>query len=146
MEQSISHGILFPTDTAVANCSSTPPPATADPWGEAINTESIRKVVAENAVVVFARKGCCMCHVIKLLLHGHGVKPAIFDVDEQNEAAVTNELFKLIGEVGSGKAAYPQLPAAFVGGKLIGGLEKVMGAHISGELVPILKEARALWL
>ncbi|XP_073281014.1 glutaredoxin-C9-like [Primulina huaijiensis] len=146
MEQSISHRILFPTATAVANGSSTPPPATADPCGEAINTESIRKVVAENAVVVFARKGCCMCHVIKLLLHGHGVKPKIFDVDEQNEAAVTNELFKLIGEVGSGKASDPQLPAAFVGGKLIGGLDKVIGAHISGELVPKLKEARALWL
>ncbi|XP_073157604.1 glutaredoxin-C9-like [Henckelia pumila] len=144
MEQTISHRILFPN---AADGSSTPPPAAAgDPGGEAIDTESIRKLVAENAVVVFARKGCCMCHVIKLLLHGHGVKPTVFDVDEQNEAAVTSELFKILGAGKSAAAADQQLPAAFVGGKLIGGLEKVMGAHISGELVPKLKEARALWL
>jgi hypothetical protein len=29
---------------------------------------------------------------------------------------------------------------------LFGGLDKLMAAHISGELVPILKEAGALWL
>ncbi|KZV42951.1 hypothetical protein F511_43054 [Dorcoceras hygrometricum] len=137
MEQTRSHRKLFP---------STVPPETADRGAEAVNTDSIRKVVAENAVVVFARRGCCMCHVIKLLLHGHGVKPTIFDVDEKNESAVTNELFKAVRCGNAAAATEPQLPAAFVGGKLIGGLEKVMGAHISGELVPKLKEARALWL
>ncbi|XP_073061671.1 glutaredoxin-C1-like [Primulina eburnea] len=149
MEQTISHRLLFPTTAASADGSSNSSPAAAGSGGEEINTDRIRNLVAENAVVVFARKDCCMCHVIKLLLHGHGVKPTIFEFDERNEAAVTNKLFKLMGAVGSGNAATAsetQLPAVFVGGKLIGGLEKIMGAHISGELVPKLKEARALWL
>uniref|UniRef100_A0A0D3ES93 Uncharacterized protein n=1 Tax=Oryza barthii TaxID=65489 RepID=A0A0D3ES93_9ORYZ len=38
------------------------------------------------------------------------------------------------------------LPAVFVGGKLLGGLDRLMAVHISGELVPILKKAGALWL
>lgn len=87
-----------------------------------------------------------MCHVVKLLLHGHGVNPSIVDVDEQNEAVLTNELSRIVGGDGSGNSAVPQFPAVFVGGELFGGLEDVMGAHISGELVPKLREARALWL
>ncbi|EYU43367.1 hypothetical protein ABFS82_08G139700 [Erythranthe guttata] len=103
---------------------------------------SARKLVAENAVVVFARRGCCMCHVVQLLLRGHGVNPSIADVDEQNEADLADELAKIAGD----GSAVPQLPAVFVGGELFGGLEEVMGAHISGELVPRLREAKALWL
>jgi glutaredoxin-related protein len=34
----------------------------------------------------------------------------------------------------------------FIGGNLFGGLDRIMATHISGELVPILKQARALWL
>ncbi|KAL2494960.1 Glutaredoxin-C9 [Forsythia ovata] len=110
------------------------------------DTAVVKKLVTENAVVVFARRGCCMCHVVKLLLHGHGVNPTIFDVDEQNEAAVMNELSK-INTAGEGSAATEaKFPAVFVGGKLLGGLEEIMGAHISGELVPRLREAGALWL
>jgi len=33
-----------------------------------------------------------------------------------------------------------------VAGKLLGGLDRLMAVHISGELVPILKKAGALWL
>ncbi|XP_051125061.1 glutaredoxin-C9-like [Andrographis paniculata] len=107
----------------------------------------MRKVVAENAVVIFARNGCCMCHVVKLLLHGHGVSPTVVDVDELNEVKLAGELTEMIGgEEGPGSAAAMQFPAVFVGGELFGGLEEIMGAHISGELVPKLREARALWL
>ncbi|XP_047956668.1 glutaredoxin-C9-like [Salvia hispanica] len=96
---------------------------------------NLRELVAEKAVVVFAHKGCCMCHVVKLLLNGHGVNPAILDVDELNEGDVT----EIVGGA-------PQFPAVFLGGVLFGGVEQVMGAHISGELVPRLRQARALWL
>lgn len=103
--------------------------------------KTAKEQVAENAVVVFARPGCCMCHVVKLLLHGHGVNPVIFDVDERNEKEVSIDLKKMADD-----AVAPEFPVVFVGGKLFGGLEEVMGAHISGDLVPRLREARALWL
>ena len=38
------------------------------------------------------------------------------------------------------------VPVVFVGGKLVGGIERVIASHIGGTLVPLLKEAGALWL
>lgn len=122
-----------------------PFPSTVDPDKDEEEEEprnGMRKVVSENAVVIFAKKGCCMCHVAKLLLHGHGVNPAVVNVDEQNEARLGADLAEMIGEDGSSR----QFPVVFVGGELMGGLEEIMGAHISGELVPKLRQARALWL
>ncbi|KAL3624865.1 hypothetical protein CASFOL_031533 [Castilleja foliolosa] len=120
--------------------SAAPLPINANSGGSA-TVSALKKLVSENSVVVFARRGCCMCHVVKLLLHGHGVNPSIFDIDEEKESEVTGELTGI-----TGISAAPNFPAVFVGGKLFGGLEDIMGAHISGELVPRLKEARALWL
>ncbi|KAL2484070.1 Glutaredoxin-C9 [Forsythia ovata] len=105
------------------------------------------KLVAENPVVVFARSGCCMCHVVKLLLHGHGVNPTIFDINEENEAAVLEEFSKIIDKLEEkSDRPPPSFPAVFVGGNLFGGLEEVMAAHITGELVPLLRKVGALWL
>ncbi|GLT29519.1 hypothetical protein SLA2020_043820 [Shorea laevis] len=112
---------------------------------EAGDEVSLTKLVVENAVVVFGRRGCCICHVVVRLLLGHGVNPVVFDVDEEKEAAVVNELAAINGGKG-GDSGGVQFPVVFVGGKLFGGLDKVMATHISGELVPILKDAKALWL
>ncbi|KAL0442716.1 UNVERIFIED_CONTAM: Monothiol glutaredoxin-S13 [Sesamum latifolium] len=135
MQQAIPYRGWLPTAASPGGAAVTQPGNS----GSGGDTKSVRKLVAENAVVVFARKGCCMCHVVKLLLHGHGVSPTIVHVDDQKEADVITE----ISEINS---AAPQFPAVFVGGELFGGLEEIMGAHISGELVPRLRQARALWL
>ena len=101
----------------------------------------VTKMVVEKAVIVVGRRGCCMCHVIKRLLLGLGVNPPVYDVDDKDEAEVVKQLQALAqhnDEV--------QLPAVFIGGKLFGGLDRLMASHISGDLVPILKKAGALWL
>ncbi|KAK1422698.1 hypothetical protein QVD17_17984 [Tagetes erecta] len=100
----------------------------------------VHELVAENTVIVFGQRGCCMCYVMKLLLLGLGVNPAIFGLDDGDVEDVSNELLKISGE------SSVELPVVFVGGKLFGGLERLMAMHITGELVPILKEAKALWL
>ncbi|CAA0817851.1 Glutaredoxin-C9 [Striga hermonthica] len=130
-----------PANTASAGGSGDRPPGKSFSGGK-----KARHLVAENAVVAGAdlHLGCCMCHVIKSLLHGHGVNPAIRHVADQDEADVTRELSRYLRRRGG--AALLQFPAVFVGGELFGGLDEVMGAHISGELVPKLKAARALWL
>ena len=87
-----------------------------------------------------------MCHVVKCLLLGLGVNPPVVEVDEHEETAVIDELSEIGGgSVGDGGQGL-QFPAVFVQGKLFGGLERVMATHISGELVPMLKDAGALWL
>ncbi|OIV99191.1 hypothetical protein TanjilG_19687 [Lupinus angustifolius] len=101
----------------------------------------IPNMVSENAVIVFARRGCCMSHVVKSLLHGLGVNPAVHEVEENDEVSVVRELEIIANDKGK-----VQFPVMFVDGKLFGGLDRLMATHISGELVPILKDAGALWL
>ncbi|MBA0663450.1 hypothetical protein Goklo_003568 [Gossypium klotzschianum] len=89
-----------------------------------------------------------MCHVVMRLLLGHGVNPVVCEVEEGKEEAAIGELSRIGGGGGGdgGGGGGIQLPAVFVGGKMFGGLDRVMSTHISGELVPVLKDAGALWL
>ncbi|KAJ7947029.1 Glutaredoxin [Quillaja saponaria] len=109
----------------------------------------VMKMISENPVVVFGEPSCCMCHVVKKLLLGLGVNPAVYEVEEDHAVAVVEFLTRMnigLNEGREGTRSSVQFPAVFVGGKLFGGLERVMSTHISGELVPILKDAGALWL
>ncbi|MED6157237.1 Glutaredoxin-C9 [Stylosanthes scabra] len=101
------------------------------------------KLVSDTAVIIMGKRGCCMCHVVLKLLQGHGVNPPVYEFDDDREAMMAAALSGTV--VGSG-AKVVEFPMVFMGGKLFGGLDRVMAAHISGELVPILKQAGALWL
>lgn len=87
-----------------------------------------------------------MCYVVKNLLLGLGVNPTIFEVNSEDEEAVMKELSRIVGGDEQNDGGRWHFPVVFVGGRLFGGIERVMSTHISGELVPILKEAGALWL
>ena len=110
--------------------------------------ERVARMASANAVVVFSASGCCMCHVVKRLLLGLGVGPTVYELDQMMAAA---------GPGGGGREiqaalaqllppGQPPVPVVFVGGRLLGGVEKVMACHINGTLVPLLKQAGALWL
>ncbi|KAI4999606.1 hypothetical protein ZWY2020_004195 [Hordeum vulgare] len=108
---------------------------TAEAAASREDAAGVERAVSESPVVVVGRRACCLTHVVKRLLQGLGVNPAVHEVAD--EAA-------LAGVVPDGGEA--ALPTVFVGGKLLGGLDRLMAVHISGELVPILKKAGALWL
>ncbi|CDY44992.1 BnaCnng12220D [Brassica napus] len=99
-------------------------------------------LVMENAAVVFARKGCCMGHVAKRLLLTHGVNPLVVEIDEGDN----NGDNIIMSELGNNVISKEKLPVMFIGGKLFGGLENLMAAHINGDLGPTLRRAGALWL
>eukprot|EP01018_Ginkgo_biloba_P004046 Gb_17723 [translate_table: standard] len=108
--------------------------------GEESPVDKIQRLTMENAVVVFSMTSCCMCHVVKRLFCSLGVNPAVCELDEDGQGAEMEKiLLRLVGQK-------PSLPAVFIGGKLVGGLDRLMAMHISGDLVPKLKEAGALWL
>ncbi|XP_058750198.1 glutaredoxin-C9-like [Vicia villosa] len=111
------------------------------PISGGIHDTNIITMVSENAVIIIGTRGCCLCHVVKRLLQGLGVNPPVYEVDQDRETSVVAQL-----STHASAAETVQFPAVFVGGKLLGGLERVMASHISGELVPILKDAGALWL
>lgn len=104
--------------------------------------DDMKKMVSENAVIVFGARGCCMTHVVNRLLQGQGVNPTVYEIDEEDENHVIGQLQM----IDAGKDDQLQFPAVFIGGRLFGGLDRIMATHITGELIPILKQARALWL
>lgn len=83
-----------------------------------------------------------MGHVAKRLLLTHGVNPLVVEVDEEDH----NNDDNIKTEVGETVINKDKLPVMFIGGKLFGGLENLMAAHINGDLVPTLRQAGALWL
>uniref|UniRef100_A0A6H2RX73 Glutaredoxin n=1 Tax=Antirrhinum mollissimum TaxID=162390 RepID=A0A6H2RX73_9LAMI len=95
--------------------------------------ESIRKMVGENPVVIFTVSTCYLC----LAVRGLGVNTTVFELDEEPDG---KELEKALMRLSS------TVPVVFVGGKLLGSVDRVLASHISGLLVPLLKEAGALWL
>ncbi|RWR80066.1 glutaredoxin-C5-like protein [Cinnamomum micranthum f. kanehirae] len=102
--------------------------------------ERVERLASESAVVIFSLSTCCMCHAIKRLFCGMGVNPTVYELDHDPRGKdIERALSRLLG----GSAA---LPVVFIGGKLVGAMDRVMASHINGTLVPLLKEAGALWL
>ncbi|CAN6170912.1 unnamed protein product [Urochloa humidicola] len=105
--------------------------------------ERVARMASGNAVVVFSASGCCMCHVVKRLLLGLGVGPTVYELDQLAGSGGREIQAALAQLLPPGQ---PAVPVVFVGGRLLGGVEKVMACHINGTLVPLLKQAGALWL
>lgn len=107
---------------------------TIDPAGEEEPAAArVGRLVRESPLVIFARPGCCMAHVMKRLLQAVGAHATVIELD-----AGAAEEKELATAEGAG------VPALFVGGDPVGGLEGLMGLHLSGRLVPRLRELGAL--
>lgn len=107
--------------------------------------ERVERLASESAVVVFSVSTCCMCHAVKRLFCGMGVHPTVHELDlDPRGRDLERALACLLG--GAAAAAAPVVPVVFIGGRLVGAMDRVMAAHINGSLVPLLKEAGALWL
>ncbi|XP_074563874.1 glutaredoxin-C7-like [Curcuma longa] len=87
----------------------------------------VREVIRESPVVVVGRRGCFMCHVIRRLLAAVGVHATVIELEE--------------GESSAASAA--SLPALFIGGESVGGIEGLIALHLGGRLVPLLRAAGA---
>ncbi|CAI9775275.1 unnamed protein product [Fraxinus pennsylvanica] len=108
-----------------------PPPETAaEEW--------VARVAAGSAVVIFSKSTCSMCHAVKVLFYGMGVNPRVYEVDEDPRS---EEIERALSS-STGTA----VPVVFIGGKFVGSMDRVITFHINGTLVPLLKNAGALWL
>lgn len=120
---------------------------TASSWGGYVRSnmnidpvERIERMASENAVVIFSVSTCCMCHALKRLLCGMGVNPTVHELDHDPTGKdLERALASLVG-------SSSVVPVVFIGGKLLGTMDRVMASHINGSLVPLLKQAGALWL
>lgn len=105
--------------------------------------ERIERLAAESAVVIFSVSSCCMCHAVKRLFFGLGVNPTVYELDEDPRGP---EMQRALGRFLGGACGPATVPVVFIGGKLVGAMDRVMASHINGTLVPLLKDAGALWL
>ncbi|KAK9076109.1 hypothetical protein SSX86_004442 [Deinandra increscens subsp. villosa] len=105
----------------------------------------IQRLISENPVIIFSRSGCCMCHVMKRLLTSLGVHPTVIELEEDEIGALSASQPEGEEEEGGG-GGETVAPAVFVGGERVGGLESLVGLHLSGQLVPKLVEVGVLEL
>ncbi|TKY64922.1 Glutaredoxin-C8 protein [Spatholobus suberectus] len=106
--------------------------------------ERVARLASQSAVVIFSVSSCCMCHAMKRLFCGMGVNPAVHELDQDPRGKdMERALMRLLGNGLNSTAA---VPVVFIGGKLVGSMDRVLAFHIGGTLVPLLKQAGALWL
>uniref|UniRef100_A0A453GI43 Glutaredoxin domain-containing protein n=3 Tax=Triticinae TaxID=1648030 RepID=A0A453GI43_AEGTS len=102
--------------------------------------ERVRRLASQRAVVIFGTSNCCMCHVVKTLFTEMGVSWTVHELDKDPRGKdVERALASMAGR------SLP-VPAVFIGGALVGPTDKVMALHLGGQLVPLLRQAGALWL
>ncbi|XP_060201002.1 glutaredoxin-C1-like [Lycium barbarum] len=102
--------------------------------------ERVARLASASSVVIFSLSTCCMCHAVKMLFCELGVSPTVYELDQDpNGQGMERALSKLLGNSSV-------VPVVYVGGELIGSMDRVMASHINGTLVPLLREAGALWL
>lgn len=83
-----------------------------------------------------------MCPVVTSLLRELGVNAAVHELDKDPQGReMERELARRLG-----RGSTSVVPAVFIGGNLVGGTNRVMALHLAGQLVPMLKNAGALWL
>ncbi|MCL7034391.1 hypothetical protein MKW94_008156 [Papaver nudicaule] len=88
--------------------------------------ERIERLANASAVVIFSVSSCCMCHAIKRLFCGMGVNPTVYELDEDPRTGkhIEKALMSLLG-------TSSVVPVVFIGGKLIGFMDRVMASGFS---------------
>ncbi|KAG6571747.1 glutaredoxin-C14-like [Cucurbita maxima] len=96
--------------------------------------EKVKRLAAENEVLVISKSSCCLCYAVVVLLRDLGVCPMVYELDHDPEARdVEKALVRLH------VCHAPPVPAVFIAGELIGSTNEVMSLHLSGELNRMLK-------
>ncbi|MCD7466287.1 GLutaRedoXin [Datura stramonium] len=153
MPRTTSNRNLFPSSSASAASGGSQQPPDGDQINRHNHNNGVRagvaKLIAENAVVIVCVRQCCMCLMLMHLLKGLGVNPKVFEIEKEETDATLEELSKIKSRCGKdegGPEGPKKLPVVYLGGELLGGVEKVVEMDIKNQLVPELKEGGALWL
>ncbi|KAI5425099.1 hypothetical protein KIW84_031049 [Lathyrus oleraceus] len=93
----------------------------------------------EKPVVIFSKSTCCLSHSVTSLIRSFGANPIVYELDKiTNGSQIESELLQM--------GCKPSVPAVFIGQQFRGGSKKIMSLHVRNELVPMLKEAGAIWI
>lgn len=92
-----------------------------------------------------------MSHAVTRLLRELGVDARVVELDEEPagadmENALAGMLLAGTAANGGGRGRSVVVPTVFIGGRLVGSTDRVMSLHVAGGLVPLLRDAGALWV
>ena len=73
------------------------------------------------------------------LIRSFGANPTVYELDEITNGQQIEDALLQMG-------CQPSVPAVFIGQQLIGGSKRIMSLHVRNELVPLLRNARAIWV
>ncbi|PHU26237.1 hypothetical protein BC332_04569 [Capsicum chinense] len=121
------------------------PPRTDQRNNNTRNT--LAELIEKNAVIIVARFQCYMCFMLQTLMESLGAANyTVIQGEEVEEAHILEELSKLEeGSNNNSNGGGPRsLPAVYIGGKFVGGVDEVLTAHAKCELVPMLRAAGAI--
>ncbi|XP_047050838.1 glutaredoxin-C15-like [Lolium rigidum] len=101
--------------------------------------ERVTRLTAEEAVVIFAASnGCPTNQAVTTLFSSLGVCAAVHELDKDPCGR------ELEHELACASRHWEPSPVVFIGGKLVGSTNTIMSLHLSGKLVPLLKDAGAM--
>ncbi|KAJ6401092.1 MONOTHIOL GLUTAREDOXIN-S6 [Salix viminalis] len=101
--------------------------------------DAVNSMIQEKPVVIFSKSSCCMSHSIESLMRGFGANPTIYQLDQiPNGQQIERELVVM--------GFRQSVPAVFIGQQLIGNERQVMSLLVQNQLVPLLKQAGAIWI
>ncbi|KAE8800700.1 putative glutaredoxin-C2 [Hordeum vulgare] len=101
--------------------------------------ERVTAMASQGTVVIFGASSCCMSHTMTRLFAELGVSSTVHEVDKDPQREdLERALAAMVGQS-------PAVPAVFIRGALVGGTRQVLELHLGGHLVPLLRQAGALW-
>ncbi|XP_021730980.1 monothiol glutaredoxin-S1-like [Chenopodium quinoa] len=101
--------------------------------------DAVNKLVEQKPLVIFTKSSCCISHSVMQLISGYGANATIYELDNMSNGQEVEKALQRLG-------LRPSVPAIFIGQKLVGGANEIISLQVQGRLVPMLKEAGALWV
>ncbi|XP_021755494.1 monothiol glutaredoxin-S1-like [Chenopodium quinoa] len=101
--------------------------------------DTVNRLVEQKPLVIFSRSSCCISHSVIKLISGYGANATIYQLDDISNGQEIDRPLQRLG-------LRPSIPAVFIGQKLVGGANEIISLQVQGRLVPMLKEAGALWV
>ncbi|KAE8721124.1 putative glutaredoxin-C14 [Hibiscus syriacus] len=99
--------------------------------------DKVMRLASERGVVLFSKSTCCLSYAVKILFQDLGVTPTVHEVDQDPEGREMERALMRLG-------CNVPVPAVFIGGKLLGSTNEVMSLHLSGGLIPLLRQYQGL--
>ncbi|KMS99876.1 hypothetical protein BVRB_1g017270 [Beta vulgaris subsp. vulgaris] len=99
----------------------------------------VNRLVEEKALVIFSRSSCCISHSVLQLMSNYGANATVYELDNMSNGQEVDKALQRLG-------LRPSVPAVFIGHNLVGGAKEIISLQVQGKLVPMLKEAGALWV